>query len=478
MSVTPLRPVMPSRLDAERALLGGVLLFGKAFQEIADLVEPEDFYNPVHGAIFQAMVDLDLAAKPIDLITLPEQMRTNDTHSSLRAFNGEAYFGELSSAAVTVENITAYARMVRGASTARRLIEAVTEIRNKGLSDYGEIDEYVEESERSVFAISQRSQRQNYELVQAILPTTIRNLESRYERKEAVTGVPSGYIRLDRLTAGFQPSDLVIVAGRPSMGKTSLAMNAAQNAAIDHRIPVLVFSLEMSKEALVERMICCEARVDSMRLRTGFLDGRDWINITKATSRIADAPIWIDDSASPSLNEIRAKARRWRADSRIFPVPHGHGLIVIDYMQLISPPSPGRGDVEQNREREVAGFSRGLKALAKELRLPVVALSQLNRGPEARADKRPNLADLRDSGAIEQDADVIAFLYRDEVYNKDSPDRGTAEVIVGKQRNGAIGVVRLAFLEQYTRFENLAEGRSEDDISPPALPPPSFVDVD
>ncbi len=453
------RKVLPYNHEAERSVLGGILLHPKSFSQVSDVVEPGDFYHPAHAAIYQAMVELDEASKPIDEVTIAEQMRANDSYSALKAFNGEAYFAELTSAVVTIENLAWHARIVHGKATARRLIEAAQEISAKGYGEYGDVDEYIDEAERTIFEIAQRSQRQSYEPIKKVLGVTIKAVEQRYDRKQEITGVPSGYHKLDALTAGFQPSDLVIIAARPSMGKTSLVMNTAQNAAIEFNVPVLVFSLEMSKESLVERLLCCEARVDSTRLRGGFLEQRDWINITKAASRISEAPIWIDDSGAPSLLEIRAKCRRWRADPNIFTSNVQHGLVVIDYLQLIHGRPSGK---EQNREREISEISRGLKALAKELRVPILALSQLNRGVESRADKRPQLSDLRESGAIEQDADVIAFIYRDEVYNKDTADKGVAEIIIGKQRNGPTGTVRLAFLNQYTRFENLAEGRDGD----------------
>ncbi|MGZ3440136.1 MAG: replicative DNA helicase, partial [Polyangia bacterium] len=315
--------------------------------------------------------------------------------------------------------------------------------------------------------------KQSFEKIKDVLYTTIKNLEKRYEKKQAVTGVPSGYHRIDAMTAGMQPGDLIIIAARPSMGKTSFVMNMVLNAAMQkqkdpdgrerHPFPALVFSLEMSKESLCERLLCSEARVDSMKLRGGFLETKDWIRITTAAGKLAEAPILIDDSGAPTLLEIRAKARRWRADSNLFYAGQEQmGVLVIDYLQLIQ----GRASKDDNRQREISEISRGLKALAKELRCPVIALSQLNRSLETRADKRPMMSDLRESGAIEQDADVIAFIYRDEVYSKDQckeEDKGVAEIIIGKQRNGPTGVARLAFLNMYTRFENLAEGRDSGD---------------
>ena len=452
------RRVLPHSLDAEMSVVGGVLLHPKSFHQVADLVDPDDFYHPTHAAIFQSMIDLDGAGKPIDAITVAEQMRRGDTYHMLRSVNGEAYFAELTSQVVTIENIAFHARTVREKRTARRFIEVAQEIVAHGYEEHGEVEDYIDEAERAIFEITQRSQRQGYEPIKKVLGAAIRTLEQRYDRKQAITGVPSGLHKLDALTAGFQPADLIIIAARPSMGKTSLVMNAAQNAAIDYNVPVLVFSLEMSKESLVERLLCSEARVDSTRLRGGFLEQRDWINITKAASRLSEAPLWIDDSGAPSLLEIRAKCRRWRADPNIFTAPELHGMVVIDYLQLIQGRPSGR---DANREREIAEISRGLKALAKELRVPIVALSQLNRSVESRGDKRPQLSDLRESGAIEQDADLIAFIYRDEVYNKETQDKGVAEIIIGKQRNGPIGTVKLAFQREFTRFENRAHGAYE-----------------
>ena len=450
--------VLPWSQEAEMSVVGGILLHPAAFVQVADVVQAEDFYHPAHAAIYTAMIELDEASKPIDAITVGEQMRATDTFHKLRAMNGEGYFAELTSAVVTIENISFHARIVHGKATVRRLIETAQEIAAHGYGEYGDVEEFIDTAERSIFEIAQRSQRSSYEAIQKILGRAIKAIEKRYDRKQAITGVPSGYHKLDAMTSGFQPSDLIIIAARPSMGKTSLVMNAVQNAAIEFGVPALVFSLEMSKESLVERLLCSESRVDSTRLRGGFLEQRDWINLTKAASRISEASISIDDSGAPTLLDIRAKARRWRGDPSVFKSPDQHGMIVLDYLQLIHGRPAGR---EQNREREISEISRGLKSLAKELRVPVIALSQLNRAVESRADKRPMMSDLRESGAIEQDADVIAFIYRDEVYNKETPDTGVAEVIIGKQRNGPTGSVRLKFLSEYTRFENLSEDRDD-----------------
>lgn len=460
--VAPSAPsrVPPNSRDAEESVIGGVLFSGRAITQVADLLVPDDFYDIKHEAIFAAMLELDQRSQPIDLITVAEQMRQSGTLSKLAAVGSEAFLAELANKVATVENIVHHAGIVRATSTKRRLIRATSGIAERGYNPDMEADQYLDQAQQAVFEISSRSNRQSYEPVRKVLHNAIKALEQRFSRKEAVTGVPSDYVKFDEMTAGMQPGDLIIIAARPSMGKTSFVMNCAQNAALNHNIPTLVFSLEMSKESLIERVLCSEARIDAQRLRTGMLETRDWIGITKAASRVAEAPMWIDDSGSPTLMEIRSKCRRWRSDISVFArgaaEQHQHGLVVIDYMQLVHGSSAG---AEQSREREISEISRGLKALAKELRVPVVALSQLNRSVESRADKRPMPSDLRESGAIEQDADLICFIYRDEVYNKETPDKGVAEIIIGKQRNGPTGTVRLAFFNQYTRFENLAEDR-------------------
>ncbi|HEY2749104.1 MAG TPA: replicative DNA helicase [Polyangia bacterium] len=461
----------PHSIEAEESVIGGILVHARKFNDVAEFLVGEDFYHPALRAIYEAMLELDSASKPIDALTVVEQMRALETIDRLRAFNGADYLTELMSKVVTVENIGYHARIVRGKATARRLVEACREIAARGYGEYGDVDDYIDKAEHEIFEIAQRSQKQSFEKIKDVLHTTIRSLEKRYEKKQAVTGVPSGYHKIDAMTAGLQPGDLIIIAARPSMGKTSFVMNMVVNAAMQkqkdaegkerHPFPALVFSLEMSKESLCERLLCSEARVDSMKLRGGFLETKDWIRITTAAGNLSEAPILIDDSGSPTLLEIRAKARRWRSDQNLFWAgPEQMGMIVIDYLQLVQ----GRASKEDNRQREISEISRGLKALAKELRVPVIALSQLNRSLESRADKRPMLSDLRESGAIEQDADVIAFIYRDVVYSKDEckeEDRNVAEIIIGKQRNGPTGAVKLAFKGEFTRFENLAEGRED-----------------
>jgi replicative DNA helicase len=456
-------PTLPHSQEAEESVVGGILLHPTTFNKVAEFLQPDDFHHPALRCIYEAMLELERVSKPIDYLTVIEQMKSLETLEKLRAFNGPDYLIELQSKVVTVENIEYHARIVRGKATARRLVQACSSIAAQGFGEYGDVDEFIDAAEHEIFEIAQRSQKSTFEPLKPILRQTIQALGRRYEKKQAITGVPTTYHDFDELTAGLQPGDLVIIAARPSMGKTSFVMNAVQNAAVQFAIPALVFSLEMSKVSLGERLLCSQARVDSAKLRRGMLDQRDWVLITKAASDISEAPIYIDDSGSPTLLEIRAKCRRWRSDPRIFPPAKGEdqlGMVVIDYLQLIQ----GRASKEDNRQREISEISRGLKALAKELKVPVVALSQLNRGLENREDKRPKMSDLRESGAIEQDADVICFIYRDEVYSKDEckeEDKGIAEIIIGKQRNGPTDTVRLAFLKTYTRFENLARHRDE-----------------
>lgn len=463
-------PHLPHSVEAEESIVGGILVHGKAIGSVAEYLRAEHFHHPVLAAIFAAMLSLEDASRPIDALTVADEMRKQETFDRLRSCRGTEYFGELMGKVITVENLGFHARLVYGKSLARRVVSVATEIAARGCGEYGEIDDFIDGAERDFFAATQSAVRVTYEHAKGILNRTVGAIETRYEQKKAVTGVPSGFGKIDEITAGFQPGDLVIIAARPSMGKTALSMNAVASAAIEHGIPALVFSLEMSKEAVMERMLCGRARVDSARMRSGQLTTLDFVNIAKAGSAIASAPIYIDDSGAPSMPEIRSKCRRWRSDASLFAKPDQLGIIVVDYLQLIQ----GRSNKEDSRQREVSEISRGLKTLAKELKCPVVALSQLNRSLEARADKRPMLSDLRETGALEQDADVIMFIYRDEVYSKDEcaeEDKGIAEIIIGKQRNGATGVTRLAWLSQFTQFENLADGHHQAPARPAAVEP-------
>jgi len=440
---------LPYNADAELSVLGGIMLNSKeALHQVVETLEAEDFYVPANQEVYGAMLRLAELSRPIDLITLEEQLRNLGT---LDKVGGLAALAALVERVPTAENIAYHARIVREKSTLRRLIRGVSEIANKAYADPEDVSQFLDEAEQRVFELGQRTSRGSYVPVRQLLLSTFNAIEKRYEKKESITGVPTGFPELDKMTGGLQRSDLIIVAARPSMGKTALCLNIAQNAALQHRIPVLVFSLEMSAEALVERMLASEARVESSRIRGGFLDQDDWMKLTRAASRIAEAPLWIDDSAAPTILEIRAKARRFRADKSIFVEEDQMGLVLVDYLQL----ARALRGANESREREVAEISRGLKALAKETQTPVIALSQLRRAAEDRKDGRPQLSDLRESGAIEQDADVIAFIHRPP--KEDSPERSAeAELIIGKQRNGPVGGIPLIFLGQYTRFESVA----------------------
>lgn len=441
-----LNKLPPQNLEAEQAVLGAILLENEALHQVIEAIDGSDFYREAHRKIFTSMIDLYNKNEPSDLITLTDILTQK---KQLEEVGGPAYLSSLVDNIPTAANVLYYAKIVREKSILRKTINAATEIISKGYESKEDINELLDYAESSIFSISEYQIKPSFYPLREIIKSSFLTIEKLYEQRELITGVPSGFEDLDHLTSGFQASDLIIIAGRPSMGKTSLALNIAQNAAVEKNIPVAVFSLEMSKEQLAIRMLCSEGRIDSHKLRGGFLGESDWPNLTRAAGMLSEAPIFIDDTAGINVLEMRAKARRLRKDQKL-------GLIVVDYLQLMRE----RGGAE-SREQEISLISRSLKALAKELTIPVIALSQLNRRVEDRQNKRPQLADLRESGAIEQDADVIIFIYRDEVYKEDSPDKGTAEIIIGKQRNGPIGTVKLAFLEKFTRFESLAYGREK-----------------
>jgi replicative DNA helicase len=432
----------PQNIEAEQCVLGSILLTQGAIEKTADLLKPDDFYKPAHQAIFGAMLTLFQKSEPLDIITITNCL--SDSHK-LDTVGGPAYLAGLTDIVPVSTNITYYARIVRDKSILRQLIQTSSEIAGRCYEEQDDIEQLLDSVEQTVFDISSAKSNQAFAPMSEIIKKTFEQVEKLSERRELITGVPSGYDEFDKLTAGLQSSDLIIVAGRPSMGKTAFAMNMVQNAALLAKVPAAVFSLEMSKEQLAMRMLCSISRVDSSRLRTGHLNDHDWPKLVRATGMLAKAPIFIDDTPAISVLEMRAKTRRLKSEYNI-------GMVVVDYLQLM------RGRNTDSREQEISEISRSLKAMAKELHIPVIALSQLNRSLESRTDKRPQLSDLRESGAIEQDADVICFIYRDEVYNKspDNPRRGVAEVIIGKQRNGPTGTVDLAFLNTITTFENLA----------------------
>ena len=439
-----LRKVPPQNLEAEASVLGGILLENEAMDRVLEIVTPDLFYRESHRKVFRAMMDLSERSEPVDLITLSEVLKAR---GELEAVGGTAYLASLANLVPTSANIAHYARIIHEKGILRHLINVATGIATRGFEDQGNVEEFLDEAEKSIFDISEKRIKSSFVFLGDMMNDSIKMVEKLYERKEMVTGVPTGFNDLDNLTAGLQPSDLIVVAGRPSMGKTAFSLNVAANAALQAGIGVAVFSLEMAKEQLGLRMLCSEARVDHSKVRSGHLAEREFPALVSAAGRLAEAPVYIDDTPAISILELRAKSRRLLRDR-----DKKIGLIVVDYLQLM------RGlSAVQNREQEISEISRSLKALAKELNVPVIAVSQLNRRVEDRGDKRPMMSDLRESGAIEQDADVIAFIYRDEVYNKDSADQGTAEIIVAKQRNGPTGMVRLTFINKITRFESYSQ---------------------
>ncbi|OQX19953.1 MAG: replicative DNA helicase [Desulfobulbaceae bacterium A2] len=444
----------PQNLEAEQAVLGTVLLEDGALPRIAEMLLPEDFYRPAHQAIFRSMLDLFNRNEPQDLITVSNLLQER---RQLDEMGGAAYLAGLTNIIPGAGNIVHHAVIIRNKAILRRLITASSEISSRCYDEQERIETLVDEAEQRIFEIARSKSSQAFHSMREIIPEAFARVESLARRKEHITGVPTGYEHLDRMTAGLQPSDLIILAARPSMGKTALALNMVQNAALEDKVPVAVFSLEMSKEQLALRMLCSVGGIDSQRVRTGMLHDEDWNRLTRATGMLSVAPVYIDDTPAITVLEMRAKARRMKAE-------HDIGLIVVDYLQLMR----GVG-AQENRVQEISEISRSLKAMAKELQLPVMALSQLNRSLESRTDKRPQLSDLRESGAIEQDADLILFIYRDEVYNKadNNPNRGLAEICIGKQRNGPIGTVTLSFLAAYTRFENYSP-RAEQSIPIPS----------
>ncbi|MBK7518802.1 MAG: replicative DNA helicase [Gammaproteobacteria bacterium] len=436
--------VPPHSIEAEQSLLGGLMLSNEAWDRVMELVTEADFYRHEHRLIFAALAALAAASHPFDVITLSEYLNGKD---ELDSVGGLPYLGDLVRNTPSAANVQAYALIVRERSTMRQLIAAATEISTLNFNPEGRTGaELLEEAERRIMEIGEnRVQRGGPEAVNELLRRAVDRIDALYDSKSKITGQSTGFIDLDDRTSGLQRADLVIVAGRPSMGKTAFAMNLVENAVLKQDRPVLVFSMEMPAESLIIRMLSSIGRIDQHRLRNGQLLQEDWPRLTAAVSTLKDRPLFIDDTAALSPGELRSRARRLKRE-------HGDlALIMVDYLQLMQVPGSKEG-----RVNEVSEISRTLKAIAKEFNCPMVALSQLNRALEQRPNKRPVMSDLRESGSIEQDADVIAFIYRDEVYHEDTPDKGVAEIIIGKQRNGPIGTVRLAFIKEFTRFENLA----------------------
>jgi len=432
----------PQNLEAEQSVLGAILLENTAMSKAMEILTEEDFYKTAHRKIYLGMLDLSEHGEVIDQITLTEYLKSK---GELESVGGAAYLAELVQAVPTAANIRYHSKIVRDKALLRGLIGTSTEVITRGYDGTSSVDDLLDFAERSVFSLAQGKLGRSFTELKHAIMESLEFVNTLFQRNEHITGVPTGFAELDDLTAGLQPSDLIVIAGRPSMGKTSLVLGIAQHAAVNHKKVVGIFSLEMSKAQLVLRMLSSEAHVDSHLLRIGKLQKTDWVQLSEAASRLEHAKIFIDDMGSLTVQQMRGKARRLKAE-------HGLDLLIVDYLQLVQ----GRSDAE-SRQQEISDISRSLKALAKELNVPVVALSQLSRAVESRNDKRPVLADLRESGAIEQDADVVMFIYRDEVYNPDTNDKGIAEILVRKHRNGPTGDRQLVFLEKYASFADLSK---------------------
>ena len=433
--------IPPQNLEAEMAVLGSMLLDEEAISVSCETLNQDSFYKESHRKIFQAILDLYNSNKAVDLITLTNELKKSGI---LDEIGGASYLTALANSVPTSANITHYANIVKEKGILRTLINNATKIVSFCYETEGNIDEVVDMAERSIFEVSDRKAEGSYLHLKDVVKDSIEIIDRLYQKKAHVTGIPTGFIDFDIKTAGLQSSDLIIIAGRPSMGKSAFALGIAEYAGVIEKIPTAIFSLEMSKEQLAQRMLCAHAKVDAHKVRTGFLATSDWPRLTAAAGKLSEAPIFIDDSPSISVMELRAKARRLKSH-------HDIQLIILDYLQLMR----GSSNIE-NRQQEISEISRSLKALARELRVPLIAISQLSRAVESRTDHRPQLSDLRESGAIEQDADLVVLILREEYYNPSPDNQGIADVIIAKQRNGPVGTMKLTFIKEYTRFENIA----------------------
>ena len=439
---TPTR-VPPHNEEAERSLLGAVMLDQAVLDQVMSQVSPDDFYREKHRIVFEAMVALFDREEPIDAITLSDHLTAED---KLDAVGGADFLAKLSNEVPSAANATHYGSIVSRKSALREFISTANSLVHESYGDVSDVDEFMDKAERQLFSITKDGTGKDYESMRDVIKEAYTEIENLYERdSDGVTGVPSGFVDLDEMTSGWQDSNLIILAARPAMGKTSLALNMAAHSALRADVPTAFFSLEMQNVQLAQRMLCSEARVDQTKLRSGTVSSEEWENLVKAAGSLSDAKLYLDETPALSIMEFRSKCRRMKSE-------HDIGLVFIDYLQLMQ--GSGGHDI---REQEISEISRGLKGVAKELDIPVIALAQLNRGVESRSDKRPRMSDLRESGAIEQDADIITFIYRDEFYNPDTEDKGIAEIIIGKHRNGPSGTVRLRFFKSITKFENLAE---------------------
>ena len=441
MADTSFDKIPPQNLEAEMAVLGSMLIDEGAISEAIESLDIDSFYKTSHKKIFEAILELYNANKAVDLITLTDELKSK---LALEEIGGVSFLTELVNSVPTAANINHYVNIVKEKSILRSLINNATKIVSDCFESDGDVFQVVDNAEKLIFEVSDRRPRSSYLHLKEIVKDSIETIDKLYQKKAHVTGIPTGFVDFDIKTSGLQPSDFIVVAGRPSMGKSAFAIGIAEHAGVVEKIPVAIFSVEMSKEQLVQRMLCAHAKVDAHKVRTGYLAASDWPRLTAAAGKLSEAPIFIDDSPAISVMELRAKARRLK-------MHHDIKLIILDYMQLM------RGDSRsENRQQEISEISRSLKALARELNVPLLAISQLSRAVESRVDHRPQLSDLRESGAIEQDADVVALILREEYYNPTSDNQGIAEVIIAKQRNGPVGSMKLAFIKEYTRFENIA----------------------
>ncbi|PLR78313.1 replicative DNA helicase [Bacillus sp. V3-13] len=442
----------PQNIEAEQAVLGAIFLEPSSLTLASEILIPEDYYRAAHQKIFNVMLKLNDEGKAVDLITVTEELAAAKL---LEDTGGVSYLSELAGSVPTAANIEYYARIVEEKSLLRRLIRTATAIAQDGFTREDEVEVLLGEAEKSILEVAQRKNAGAFHNIKDVLVRTYDNIETMHNRVGDITGIATGFAELDKMTAGFQRNDLIIVGARPSVGKTAFALNIAQNVATKTGENIAIFSLEMGAEQLVMRMLCAEGNIDAQRLRTGSLTDEDWGKLTMAMGSLSNAGIYIDDTPGVRITDIRSKCRRLKQE-------HGLGMILIDYLQLIL----GSGRSGENRQQEVSEISRSLKALARELQVPVIALSQLSRGVEQRQDKRPMMSDIRESGSIEQDADIVAFLYRDDYYDKESEDKNIIEIIIAKQRNGPTGTVKLAFVKEYNKFVNL-ERRFDESSMPP-----------
>ncbi|GAE32321.1 replicative DNA helicase [Halalkalibacter hemicellulosilyticus] len=444
----------PQNIEAEQAVIGAVFLSADALVTASERLTPEDFYRASHQRIYEVMLDLSEKDEPVDLVTVTSELQNRKW---LDDIGGIAYLSDLSNAVPTAANVEYYTKIVEEKSILRRLIKVSTSIAADGYASEEEVDTILSEAEKTILDVAQRKNTSAFISIKDVLVETYEKIEMLQNQQGEITGIPTGFQELDRMTAGFQRNDLIIVAARPSVGKTAFALNISQNVATAAGENVAIFSLEMGASQLVQRMLCAEGNIDAQRMRTGALNAEDWQKLAMAMGSLAKAGIYIDDTPGVKVNDIRAKCRRLKQEQ-------GLGMIMIDYLQLIQ----GNGKSGENRQQEVSEISRTLKQIARELEVPVIALSQLSRGVESRQDKRPMMSDIRESGSIEQDADIVAFLYRDDYYDKESENQNIIEIIIAKQRNGPVGTVELAFVKEYNKFVNLDRRHDESNMPPGA----------